>query len=94
MSTGQQKAVDQRLDQHSDAMEIILDRLDSIGRSCCIMLRQAERIKGRIRELESIVLPDPKPGGPARPTLPRDQHAQGAPDLDKPWPARPSLPST
>jgi chaperonin cofactor prefoldin len=71
MTTGQQTAVDQRLDQHSDAMEVVLDRLDSIDRRCSILLRQAERIKGRLHELESIVLPDPKPGGPARPTLPR-----------------------
>lgn len=70
MTTGKQKAVDQRLDQHADAMEILLDRLDSIDHKCRILLRQTERIKGRIRELESIVLPDPETRGAARPSEP------------------------
>ena len=70
MTTKQEAAVDQRLDQHSDAMEVVLDRLDSIDRSCCIMLRQAERIKARITELESIILPDPDKPESARPSEP------------------------
>lgn len=68
MTTGQQEAVDQRLDQHSDAMEVVLDRLDSIDRSCCILLRQIARIQGRVRELESIVLPAADKPGSSRPS--------------------------
>lgn len=58
MTTGKQAAVDQRLDQHADAFEIVLDRLDAIKRHIHVLHRQGELIRVRLLELESIVLPD------------------------------------
>lgn len=68
MTTGQRSAVDQRLDQHADAFEIILDRLDALKRDSHIRLHRIERIEGRLHELERIVLPDPDKQESGRPS--------------------------
>lgn len=57
MTTSQQEAVDQRLDQHADATEIILKRLDEIIANAHIRARRLELIERRLGRLESIVLP-------------------------------------
>jgi len=70
MTTGRQTALRQRLDQHADAMEAILDRLDQIDRTVGNLFRQVEPMRRRVRELESIVLPDhdrPTAGRPSEP---------------------------
>jgi len=58
MTTGQQSAVDQRLDQHADAMEIVLNLIDEIVSNDLIRTRRLELTDARLRKLESIVLPD------------------------------------
>lgn len=57
MTTTQQAAVDQRLDQHADAFEIVLARLDDLTIDIRRLTRRLPAIEARLRELESIVLP-------------------------------------
>lgn len=57
MTTGEQTAVDQRLDQHSDAMEIILDKIDELTANADILTCQLVSIEARLHELEAIILP-------------------------------------
>lgn len=57
MNTAQQKALDQRLNQHADATEIILKRLDEIIANAHIRARRLGYIEARLNKLERIVLP-------------------------------------
>lgn len=63
MTTTHLEQLDRRLDQHADATEIILKRLDEIVANAQIRSRRLELIEARLLELESIVLPD-KPDHP------------------------------
>lgn len=65
MTTGQQAAVDQRLDQHADAIETILDKIDSLERRAQILHRHADLVRTRIKNLEDVLFSHPdaqKPG--------------------------------
>lgn len=68
MTTGQEAAVDQRLDQHSEAMEVVLDKIDELERRARTLHRQGELFRRRIRELETIILPAADKPGSARPS--------------------------
>lgn len=58
MTKSQLQQLDRRLDQHADATEIILKRLDEIIANAHIRARRLELIEARLQNLESIVLPD------------------------------------
>lgn len=70
MTPGQQAALDQRLNQHADATETILNRLDRIVSNAQIRSRRLQLIERRLDVLESIVLPDPDNRCSARPSEP------------------------
>ncbi len=57
MNASQQERLNQRLDQHSDATEIILKRLDEIIANAHIRSRRLYQIEARLNKIERIVLP-------------------------------------
>jgi len=68
MNAAQQKALNQRLNQHTEATEIILRRLDEIIADAHVRARRLELTDARLKKLESIVLPDPDRQGSGQPS--------------------------
>lgn len=61
MNSAQLRSLDQRLDQHADATETILKRLDEIIANHDTNVRTIRTLTVRVAYIEGIILPDDHP---------------------------------